>query len=215
MILIMSSIFLFLFINCAAIDQKNIEQTIAHYEYTINEHPSDANAHLQIAQLYLIQGRFIEGWQELEWHLGYKPDFTRNAQHYLQTHQRLDGKIVLLSAEWGAGDTLWLMRYAHILKERGAHVILHVLHDSLIPLLKQQPYFDEILPRAASNIPCHFEIPIMSLPMVFGTTLETVPAEIPYVQINQQLVDRWHDRLSSDQNFKIGICWHGNTIHGQ
>ncbi|MDR3550757.1 MAG: glycosyltransferase family 9 protein, partial [Candidatus Babeliales bacterium] len=47
------------------------------------------------------------------------------------------------------------------------------------------------------------------------TTLETVPAEIPYVQINQQLVDRWHDRLSSDQNFKIGICWHGNTIHGQ
>jgi len=209
-------LFLIFLLSCTlASASKNIEQEIAYYESIISQHPGNAHAHLQVAQLYLTKGKFIEGWQELEWHLGYKPEFTRNAQKYFQTHQSLQGKIILLTAEWGAGDTIWLTRYAQLLKTRGAHVIIHVMHNSLIPLFKQQPYFDEILPRESTNIPCHFEIPMMSLPMVFNTTVENIPADIPYIQIYQKLVDMWKEKLNSDKNFKIGICWHGNTIHGE
>lgn len=194
---------------------NTISQTIDAYESFIIQHPSHAATHLNLAQLYLTLGMFTKGWQELEWHLGYKPDFTRNAHDYFQSHESLNGKIVLLSAEWGAGDTLWLIRYARLLKKRGAYVIMHVLHDTLIPLLEQQDYLDEILPKSASHIPCHFEIPIMSLPMVFDTTVETVPHDGAYIQIDQTLVKKWGQLLSADTCFKIGICWHGNTIHDE
>ena len=54
-------------------------------------------------------------------------------------------------------------------------------------------------------------VPLVSLPLILDTTLETVPDEVPYVSIDEQLIETWRERLDGHRGFKVGIAWQGST----
>lgn len=189
-------------------------KAIDWYKKILTHDPNHIHAHIGLAQAQLATGDLINGFQQLEWRLGKPPSHTKEVRTYLRSHKRLDHKIILLRAEWGMGDLLQMLRYAKLLKKRGAIIKLAPIHERLVPLLELQPYLDEIIPPGSSLPPFHMQIPIMSLPMIFKTTIETVPTNIPYLTVEQQRIDQWQ-HLFDTNFFNIGICWHGNIIHDE
>src|SRR5262249_38575025 len=121
------------------------------------------------------------------------------------------GCTILVHAEQGLGDSIQFCRYIPLLRQRGAKVIfecareLHRLFDRDTPLIapgQDRPPFD-------------LHCPLMSLPLAFGTTLETIPARIPYLHADPQLVEQWRQRLGpSDGPLRVGLNWAGNPNQG-
>src|SRR5262249_21891445 len=118
----------------------------------------------------------------------------------------LEGRTILLHAEYGFGDTLQFIRYASLVKERGGRVLV-ACQPKLVPLLARSPGIDEVLAQG-SELPS-FDVwtPLLSLPRILGTTLETIPAPVPYVFADPQLIDQWRPELQAANVFKVGIAW--------
>jgi tetratricopeptide (TPR) repeat protein len=192
-----------------------MDEAIVLYEKVLAHNQHHGQANLGIAQAYLAKGRLPEGFAKLEWRFTPPMPSTQEVKHYLDTHPNLHGKIFALRAEWGIGDTLQFMRYAKLLKDRGATVQFAPLHACLMPLLQCYKYFDSIIHPDSGVAICHYDVPLMSLPYLFNTTQETIPHDVPYLEIPQSLVNEWKAKLPHDTTFKIGICWHGNTIHDE
>ncbi len=133
--------------------------------------------------------------------------------------QELGGQRIVLHADvWqedtlryiGLGDTLHFVRYASLVEERGGEVVLEVQRP-VIPILRQSG-FREVVPLGAEISPaCQWHAPIASLPRLFGTTLETIPASIPYLSADDELIRTWSERLAPYKGLKVGIQWCGGS----
>ncbi len=121
----------------------------------------------------------------------------------------LNGKSLLIHGEQGLGDALQFVRYVRLVERRGIEPVLTV-RDRLVPILKQSGYSNVI--GFSDPVPsCDFKISLLSLPRVFGTTLSTIPADIPYLTAKADLVDVWRERLGDGGGFRVGICWQGSA----
>ena len=56
---------------------------------------------------------------------------------------------------------------------------------------------------------------LLSLPAILGTTSATVPADVPYVEPDEGLVEQWRGELKAVPGFRVGISWQGNQAHKQ
>ena len=121
------------------------------------------------------------------------------------------GRSLLLLAEQGLGDTIHFVRYARLLKEQGARVVLAVQRP-LGRLLASHPDWDElcVITSADELPPCDFYLPLLSAPAAFGTTAATIPAEVPYLWADPKLNAAWAAELAAIDGFKIGIVWQGS-----
>lgn len=183
----------------------------SHYERIVAAWPSHAGAHYGYAETLLTLGKLEEGFKHFEWRWKRDHDY-RNFAEKLWDGSDPRGKRIILRAEYGQGDTLQFIRYARMLKDQGAYVIVEA-QDTLVQLLSMCPYIDQVVP-VFSQLPQHdAQIPLMSLPRIYHTTLETVPTNIPYLYADEKLVDAWSKRLSNDKNLKIGICWEGSPYY--
>lgn len=182
-------------------------EAIPHYQMVIKQRPNNAHAHYGLAESYLGLGNFADGFEQWEWRWKRSAD-TRNFGQRQWDGSDPNGKRILLRAEYGQGDTIQFIRYAQILKSQGAYVMLEAQY-SLVQLLKLCPYIDEVFPIAEDNClpPFDMQLPIMSFPRVCKTTLETIPATVPYIKAEPSLVNYWKEIVKSDSNFKVGICW--------
>src|SRR4029077_257725 len=54
-----------------------------------------------------------------------------------------------------------------------------------------------------------------SLPRIFGTTLKTIPNDVPYLWADEDLVSHWKSELADQAGFRIGLNWHGRTGKGR
>jgi hypothetical protein len=195
-------------------EQGKMDEAIPYYKKLLEHNPYHTSAHIGLAQAYLALGNLVQGFEELEWRLGNPQQDTYALRTFLEKHPHLTGLRILIRAEWGLGDSLQFIRYAHILKKRGAFIIVE-LQDALGPLFKLLPYIDHIILPGDELIPFHVELPMLSLPAACGTTLKTIPNAVPYLYADQKLIEYWKHYFEQDSNFKIGICWHGNTIHSE
>lgn len=185
------------------------------YRQTLKKVPEYSHAHYGLGECLLATGQFEEGWQEFEWRWKRAAD-TRNFGNRYWDGSNPANKTILLRAEYGQGDTLQFIRYAKLLKDLGAHVIVES-QVTLTKLLSQLPYIDQVVVvnENTAQLPAHdFQIPIMSLPRIFKTTINTVPHK-PYLAADPELVTLWKEKLSSDTNFKIGICWDSSPYYEQ
>jgi hypothetical protein len=125
----------------------------------------------------------------------------------------LHGRTILLRAEQGLGDTLEFIRYAQLLKQQGATVFVEC-QKPLLRLLARCPGIDRLLAQGEPwPETVDVQIPLLSLPSRLGTTLATVPAPIPYLSADPDLVAHWAQQLRSDGTFKIGIVWQGSPAY--
>jgi hypothetical protein len=115
-----------------------------------------------------------------------------------------------LWGEQGFGDVIHFARYASLVAHRGGRTVIWCQRE-LAGVLRSNPELGEIVPSDA-GVPAHdFQCPLMSLPCVFNTRLETIPASRSYLNSDPALVETWKKRLgSSDGRLKVGLAWAGN-----
>jgi len=120
----------------------------------------------------------------------------------------LRGKTLFCYAGQGLGDTVQFFRYCALAKARGARVIL-APQNALARLLRAAEPELEVIDQ--NSVPAHFDyhIPLMSLPLAFGTTVETIPDPGPYLVAEAEKIHQWRTRIGAE-GFKIGITWRGN-----
>jgi hypothetical protein len=179
---------------------------IPYYEQILAQDSHHDQAHFGLAKALLATGDLVRGFDELEWRFVDSQKCIQELGYHALTLDMLHGKRVLIRAEWGLGDTVQFIRYALILKQHGAYIIAQV-DAPLVKLFSYCPYLDGVIPVGQELPSFDYQIPLLSLPRLCGTTLETIPAPIPYMYSDPDLQTIWHERLAHDKNFKIGICW--------
>jgi tetratricopeptide (TPR) repeat protein len=190
---------------------KPEEAIAAHREGLRLQHDAP-ESHGSLAVAYLVLGRYPEGWREYEWRWRCKAlaDSVRSFARPMWDGSPLDGRTILIHAEQGFGDVLQFIRYAPLVKARGGTVLVEC-PAALHPLLARCRGIDRLLPQKAPLPPFDVHAPLMSLPGIFGTTVDTIPADCPYLAVPYELVEHWRRELDPIQGFKIGICWRGNA----
>lgn len=162
----------------------------------------------------LAFGDYVRGWEDYEvrWKL---PEHARNRppsdQPLWLGGADLAGRTILLYPEQGLGDTLQFCRYALCFASLQAKVIL-LTPAPLLRLLESlpRPGHDIVLVREGDPIPRHdFRCPLLSLPQAFGTTLDTIPEQAPYLFVRPESVASWRARLSGHRAPRIGLVWAG------
>ena len=121
------------------------------------------------------------------------------------------GRSLLLLAEQGLGDTLHFVRYARMLKERGARVVL-ACQAALGRLLASHPDVDELfILGSAEELPrLDFYLPLLSAPAHLARRRRRFPAKFPTSAADPELTDHWRQELAGIEGFKIGIAWQGS-----
>jgi len=171
--------------------------------------PQFAIAHLNRAVCWLRKGEFERGWHEFEWRRLSRDHRVRRFSVPLWDGRELLDGAILLHAEQGLGDTLQFVRYALLVKER-CRTLVFQCPKRLVPLLQRCAGIDSLVAKGEPLPDFDFHAPLMSLPGILGTTLDSVPAEVPYVFAEEQLVETWRKRLAEFSGFKVGIAWQGN-----
>lgn len=176
--------------------------------------PEDPNAHMNLAWALLIDGRYREGWPEFEWRWR-RRDFTSPQRGFTQPlwdGAPLDGRTILLHAEQGHGDTIQCLRYVPLVAARGGRVILEC-SAVLRALLGDLGGIAEYIPTGQPLPPFDLHCPLMSLPLAFGTTVETIPFPASYLRADPARTARWRSRMMPDggaPGLRVGILWAGN-----
>jgi hypothetical protein len=185
---------------------------VSELETALMIRPDFNVAHLNRAVSWLRQGDFDRGWLEFEWRWlcdGHRLQ-KMSAPRWLG--QAIPEKTILLHSEQGLGDTLQFIRYALLVRERCGRLIVQC-HKPLQKLLAQCPGIDELVAGDAPLPEHHAQLPMMSLPRVFGTQVEDVPRDVRYVFADAALIETWRQRLAGIEGFRVGIAWQGNTVY--
>lgn len=192
--------------------EGKLKESIPYLEKALRLQPHYPDAHIALAQAYWSLNDFEKAWDHYyhRWHL-HGVDPTK-LQAPLWDGSDLQGKTILLYAEQGFGDTVQFIRFAKEVKKRGARVICKV-QGPLKQLLSDYPYADKVIFKDTIDEPIDYQIALMSVPGVIKMKPETIPADIPYLKADEQLVKTWKERLAADKNFKIGICWKVDPQH--
>jgi rfaE bifunctional protein nucleotidyltransferase chain/domain len=190
-----------------------MQEAIACYDYALRLQPDYIQALWNRSLALLSEGDLFRGFPEYEIRWKRPETKTRQIPRPQWDGGSLEGKIIFLWCEQGIGDTLQFIRYARILKERGA-TVWQECAEHLIPLLSTCSDVDRFFAEGTGvPIQFHCHSPLMSLPSFCGTTLATIPAQVPYLSADANRVEHWRNEMAHVPGLKIGITWQGNPGH--
>jgi Flp pilus assembly protein TadD len=195
-----------------------VRQAVSCFDSAVRLRPDYVQAHKNRAMALLMLGDFERGWPEYEWRL--REPGAQNSRRWPSRTPRWDGsqagisgKTLLLHTEGGLGNVIQFSRYATLLASRGVRVALECPR----PLKRLLGTLDGTHPIVSAGEPLpHFDVhcSIVSLPALLGTTLDSVPAEVPYLKADPELVEHYRRLIAADEqlrcSFLVGICWQGN-----
>lgn len=191
----------------------------ACFRSAIRLQPASASARYNLSMLKLLQGDYAEGLQlyesrfeTLQGDIGVKPELLallRDSRRW--QGEPLDGKRLLVWTEQGFGDTIMMLRYLPLLKERGAGSVIVLCEPELTRLVSSLTGMEGahcVQSVSASEFDAH--CPIMSLPLLFETTREAIPGFMPYVAVPEAMSNLWKARLAPVTKRRVGLVWAGN-----
>ena len=174
-----------------------------------------------LAQALLLSGRYQEGWAEYEWRRQvpeYKPRYEWYPEKKQWRGQLFPGQSLVVYHEQGLGDDIQFCRYLPYVKALGGKVILST-RASLIPLLSTTFGADQVIEHSVEileHLKFDWAAPIQSLPHLCGTTLDSVPNQIPFLSVQPAYRDKWRTLLAphclKDNIRKIGFVWTCNPL---
>jgi hypothetical protein len=200
-------------------DQGRWNESLRCCEEALAHDPLNVEARFDRSLLLLRFGRMEEGWKEYEWR------FQRANRHNAYPHRlasppwdgsEFHGRSVLVHCEQGFGDTLQFIRYLPLVKHRGGTVIFET-QAQLCSLFQGFRGADEVVALSADvpiERPHDYHVPLLSLPGIFGTTVETIPVCSPYLSADPCKKAVWESRLGSG-GLRVGIVWAGSAWHGK
>jgi tetratricopeptide (TPR) repeat protein len=191
-------------------DLKQYEAAVASYEKSISINPNYVPAHWNKALLLLTIGKLDEGFMEYEWRWKMFPSRARHFKEALWSgKESLEGKSILLYSEQGLGDTIQFSRYVSLVSKLGATVFFEV-QNQLANLLNDLNADSQIIVRGSPLPFIDYQCPLLSLPSVFKTNIDSVPSPISYISSDPQKVSYWRIRLKDKQKLRVGLVWSGN-----
>jgi hypothetical protein len=180
-----------------------LDEAFACHEEALRLDPDRAETRRNRALVWLALGDYERGWPEYEWRWGCKELPLRSFPRPEWDGSPLNGRTILLHAEQGLGDTLQFIRYAPLVLARGGRVLV-ACQRPLLRLLESCPGIDRIVAQGDPIPAFDVHAPLPSLPRLFGTTLATVPANVPYLAADPDLVERWRRELESTPGSRSG-----------
>lgn len=184
----------------------------ACYRAALAAAPGYRNASFNLAYLLLRQGRFDEGWAAFEardWYARLERHFDLPRWH----GEPLAGKTIIIGFEAGHGDMIQFCRYASLVKAQGAARVAIVCHPGLTTLFTRLAGvdavfgFDEDVPRTGYD----FWTPPLSLPRLFRTRVDSIPAALPYLHADPARAAAFAPLLgAAGRALRVGLAWQGN-----
>ncbi|MGN1289593.1 MAG: tetratricopeptide repeat protein [Bradyrhizobium sp.] len=182
----------------------------------LERYPMRAELRAVLAVCLFGVGSWSAAWAEYEGRLS----DPRVSKHLVSTDrprwqgEDFAGRTILLQSEQGFGDTLQFVRYASMVKARGGHVVLRT-PQVLLSLMQTVAGIDDVVSDVTMAPAFDVHLPLLSLPLIFDTQVDTVPAATPYVTPDPDLVTQWRERLGGKpgHGMSIGLVWQGNPGH--
>lgn len=198
------------------LDLGRAAEALAAHKAAALRDPENPGAQYNLALTRLRMGEWAEGWGEYEsrWRFRQVHKAPRNFRQPRWQGQALRGQGVLLHAEQGLGDTIQFSRYAAMVAARGGRPIL-LVQNATARLMRSLSVVRSGLANVARPgepaVGFDFECPLMSLPAVFGTIVDTVPWTGPYLAAEPELLhEKWLSFPALGTGPRIGLCWAGN-----
>jgi tetratricopeptide (TPR) repeat protein len=179
--------------------------------------PGNADAEWNLSHLYLLTGNFEAGWvaAEARWRGQARP---RSYPNFIEPRwfgeESIAGKTVLIYGDEGLGDSIQFARYVPMVAARGARIIL-VVGAPACSLLSRVPGVVQCLSKPmAARSEFDFHCPISSLPLIFGTRLDTIPSGTSFLPpIPANRIQSWEERLGPHDRLRVGLVWSGSPTH--
>ena len=207
--------------------QGNLDDALGCYEHALRLRPDFPVARRYRAYLWLARGDYERGWPEHEWRLKCAKPRVLAVNSPRWSGDELQGRSILLVGEQGLGDVLQFIRFAPRVKQRGGRVVL-ACPEPLIRLVSHCLAVDLAVDWNSTLPTCDVHAHLMSLPVILGTTLNSIPGE-PYLSVDAQAVEAWRplvaqalsegdqcglgDPNNAARRFTIGIAWQGNRAN--
>ena len=186
------------------------DEAVASYTRCLKVRPEHVDAHMNRALTWLRKGDYAQGWAEYEWRWK-KRNLTPRPPIMPQWNGfPLAGRRILLITEQGFGDTLQFVRFAPLLKRQGAGEVILECPEKLIKLLSRSPGIDHLVPQGKPLPDYDVYCALMNVPGLTATSVEAIPAEVPYIIPDPELVAHWKRELAGMPGLKVGINWQGN-----
>ncbi len=195
---------------------KRLDEALVCYDYALAVNPGYVDGHFNKSLLQLLKGDYEVGWREYEWRRWKEENLTPFKRDFSQSlwlgQTAIAGKTILLHSEQGFGDTIQFCRYAPLVAERGARVLLEV-PVQLKDLMASLAGVAEVI--AAQDKPPDFDLhcPLPSLPLALATRIESIPAQVPYFTVAPEILNRWTNAVGPKRNLRIGLVWSGSSAH--
>ncbi len=189
-----------------------IDKAVEFFSQALAIQPDFPLARWNLGLLQLLKGEFQDGWTgyEARWKANVLATPPRYSRGHLWDGGGLKNQRILLDCEQGFGDCIQFVRYIPIICQRGGKPILAVFPE-LRRLFRMVPGLEEIISPPEEIPPYDVQCPLGSLPRLFGTTLQNIPANVPYLFADPALAERWRPRVPSDGRIKIGLAWSGKA----
>jgi len=185
-------------------DTDRPEQAVELFERALLLSTADPEYRWDRSLALLQAGDYIRGFEAYESRWGLKRAVKRKIPLSRWDGSPLEGRSLFLSDEQGFGDVLQWARFVAPLKTRGAGRIVMECQPELMRLMSLMPEVEAVVPRAKTVPECDLTLPLLSLPLLFGTTLESLPNAVPYLPAPQT-----EHRLAEDGRLKLGLVWAG------
>jgi tetratricopeptide (TPR) repeat protein len=175
----------------------------------INPQYIDAYWHKALSQL--ASGNYELGWQNYEarWSKSHPVRFQYSNIPRLQSVQQASGSRILIWAEQGLGDTIQFCRYIKLLSEAGANITFAIPKALIATLESLSPYCALVESIDVASERFDYQSPLLSLPLVFGTTLETLPVAVPYLKASPEKINYFASLIRQTKALRVGLVWNG------
>jgi tetratricopeptide (TPR) repeat protein len=188
-----------------------LEEALASYGEALALKPDLAEAEYGRSLVLLSLGHYAEGLRGFEArHRRPTAPRPRFAKQAWLGQRPIAGKTLLIHPELYLGDMLQMCRYALLARDAGARVVL-AASARLCRLLGSLGDGITVVSDADKLPPFDEHCPLMSLPLAFGTTVETIPAAIPYLHADSDRTAAWQARLGAG-GLRVGVCWQGSAL---
>lgn len=200
-------------------DQLLLEEAEQAYQHALVVKPDSEISQFNLSLLKLLQGNYEEGFELYEKRFNDTQEIicvknlkvlirNQGDDYRLWQGEAVDGNTLSILTEQGAGDSLMMMRYLALLKQRGLKRLIVYCIPSLRRIFQSFPDVDQVV-SDNGPLPCGLYCPLMSLPHLFKTRLETAHEMVPYLNLPNTMKLKWRSELSNITDKKVGLVWAG------
>lgn len=193
----------------------DFEMALTDFETSTNLKSDFADGYWNQSLIHMMNGKYEKAWPlyEYRWQSKHFPSEKRNFSEPLWLgKQSIEGKTILIHSEQGLGDTIQFCRYIKMLHQKKCKILMEV-EKPLINLMKCLLPQENIFQKGSALPEFDSHCPLMSLPLAFNTSFETIPFSSAYLHPDPTRVAWWQKNLKSREKLKLGLAWRGNPNH--